>query len=83
VLLFDYLKKKKTQGTLVVNVQANTATKYRAATLSTVKAPITMPPPPNKTVNKDGADLPMVPLHAVMAIERHPPRGHEPIFWVL
>lgn len=83
VLLFDYLKKKRTQGKLVINVQANTATKYREATLSIVRAPITMPPPPNKTVNKDGAELPMVPLHAIMAIERHPPHGQTAIFWVL
>ena len=41
-----------------------------------------MPPPPNKTKNKEGT-LPLLNLFAVMAIERNPPKGHEALCWVL
>lgn len=82
-LLFDHLKGKKAQGKVTVTVQVNGKKKYRKADLSIVYRPITMPPPPNKTVKKDGPRLPMVPLCAIMAIERHPPRNQAGIFWVL
>jgi len=53
--LFDHLKSKRAQGRVTVSVQVNDKTKYRDAELSIVFAPITIPPPPNKTVKKDGA----------------------------
>ena len=83
ILLFDHLKAKKAQGKVTVTMQVNGKKKYRKAELSIVYRPITMPPPPNKTVKKDGPNLPMVPLCAIMAIERHPPRNQAGIFWVL
>jgi len=82
-LLFDHLKAKKAQGKVTVTIQVNGKKKYRQAELSVVYRPITMPPPPNKTVKKDGPNLPMVPLCAIMAIERRPPRNQAAIFWVL
>jgi hypothetical protein len=82
-LLFDYLKAKKAQGRVTVTIQVNGKKKYRDAELSIVYRPITMPPPPNKTVKKDGPNLPMVPLYAIMAIERRPPKNQSGIFWVL
>jgi hypothetical protein len=83
ILLFDHLKAKRAQGKAEVTIQVNGEKKYRKAELSIVYRPITMPPPPNKTVKKDGPNLPMVPLYAIMAIERHPPRNQSGIFWVL
>jgi len=82
-LLFDYLKAKKAQGKVAITIQVNGKKKYRKAELSIVYQPITMPPPPNKTVKKDGPNLPMVPLCAIMAIEKHPPCNQAGIFWVL
>ncbi len=82
-MLFDYLKAKRAQGKVTINIQVNGKKKYRNAELSIVYVPITMPPPPNKTVSKDGPNLPIVPLYAVMAIERRPPKNQTGIFWVL
>jgi hypothetical protein len=42
-----------------------------------------MPPPPSKMLSKVGPDLPMVPLPAVMAVEKHPPKEAEALLWVL
>jgi len=83
ILLFDHLKAKRAQGKVEVTIQVNGKKKYRKAKLSIVYQPITMPPPPNKTIKKDGPSLPMVPLYAIMAIERHPPKDQSGILWVL
>lgn len=80
--LFDYMKAKQAQGKMTLNIQVNGQDKYRPATLSIIYSPISMPPPPNKTRNKDG-DLPLLDLFAVMAIERNPPKGYEALCWVL
>lgn len=82
-LLFDYLKSQRAQTKVTVTVQVNRKKKFRDAELSIVYIPISMPPPPNKTVRKDGPNLPMVPLFAIMAIERRPPANHNAILWVL
>ena len=83
VLLFDHLKAKKAQGKVAVTVQVNSKKKYRQAELSIVYCPITMPPPANKTVKKDGANLPIVPLVAILAVERRPPKQQQPVCWAL
>ena len=82
-LLFDHLKSKKAQGKVTITIKTNAKKKFMQAELSIVYCPITMPPPPNKTIKKDGPRLPMVPLFAIMAIERRPPRNTNGIFWVL
>ena len=82
-LLFDYLKSKKAQGKMTIDLQVNDKKKFRKAELSIIFAEISMPPPPNKTKPKDGSNLPIVPLRAIMAIERTPPKSQEPICWVL
>lgn len=83
-LLFDHLKAKRAQAKVEVTIQVNGKQgKYRNAELSIVYASITMPPPPNKTVNKDGANLPMVPLQAILAIERNPPANQSAVLWLL
>ncbi len=82
-LLFDELKAKKAQGRTTVTIQVNGRKKFRKAELSIIYLAFTMPPPPNKTVTKDGSNLPMVDLYAVMAIEKRPPKGHDALLWVL
>ncbi|VAW78389.1 hypothetical protein MNBD_GAMMA12-2919 [hydrothermal vent metagenome] len=80
--LFDYLQNKRAQGKVTVNIQVNGASKFRDVALSVIYTKVSIPPPPNKTKKKDGA-LPMIELFAVMAIERKPPAGHDPLCWVL
>lgn len=82
-LLFDKITSMRSQGSVTVKIQVNGVRKYRNAKLSIVRMPFSMPPPSNKTVKKDGNNLPMVPLIAVMATERRPPKGEEPLHWVL
>ncbi len=81
--LFDKLRDQRAKGKIDVCIQVNGTKKFRTATLSIIHMPFTMPPPPNKTITKDGTNLPMVSLHAIMAIERRPPKGAEPIEWTL
>ena len=76
-LLFDHLKAKKAQGKVTITIQVNRKKKFRQTELSIVYCPITMPPPPNKTIKKNGPHLPLVPLFAIMAIERRPPRNQK------
>jgi hypothetical protein len=80
--LFDYLKNKRAQGKITINLQINEQNKYRQATLSVIYSPISMPPPPSRTRSKDG-ELPLLELFSVMAIERNPPKGCDALCWVL
>ena len=81
--LFDTLRGRRAMGRVDVEVQVNAKKKLRTATLSIIHMAFSMPPPPNKTATKDGTNLSMVPLHAIMAIERNPPKSHDPIEWTL
>jgi len=80
--LFDELLNRRAQGRTTVRLQVNGRKKYRVATLSIIYTPISMPPPRKRTVSKDG-ELPMVPLTAIMAIERGAPKSHDKLCWVL
>ena len=80
--LFDYLKDKRAQGEMKINLQVNEEKKFRAASLSIVFEKITIPAPSNKTKSKDG-HLPIIDLWAIMAVERTPPAGHDALCWVL
>ena len=81
--LFDKLAERPSEGNTTVTVQINGTKKYRQATLSIMRMAFSMPAPQNKTVPKDGANLPMVPLTAVMAVEEEPPEGETALRWVL
>lgn len=83
IFLFDHLHAQKEQGVINIQLQVNDKHKFRAAKVSIMFTPISMPAPPDRTVEKDGAHLPMVPLYAIMASEKTPPPGHAPICWVL
>ncbi len=80
--LFDFLKGKRAQGKTIIDLQVNDDKKFRQAELSIIYTNISMPPPPNKTANKDG-ELPILEMSAIMAIERNPPTGADPLCWVL
>jgi hypothetical protein len=81
--LFDTLEKKKAQGKTTITLQVNGKEKYRQACLSIIYSSITIPPPPNKTVKKDGKNLPHVSVQAIMAVERNPPKNSKPIKWLI
>lgn len=82
--MFDLLEKQKAQGVRRIKIQTlGRGKKYRTVKLSIIYKEVTLSPPPNKTVNKDGECLLMLPLTAIMAIERNPPKGVRPIKWVL
>ena len=73
--LFDFLKAKRAQGKTSIELQVNDDNKFRQAELSIIYSTISMPPPPNKTINKDG-ELPILEMSAIMAVERNPPSGY-------
>ena len=82
--IFDALSARRAQGRTRVRLQVNGRKKYREASLSIIYLPISMPAPTNRTVAKDGASLPMVPLTAIMAVEKQSSRElHDRVCWVL
>ena len=80
--LFDHLKGMRAKGRSTISIQVNGKKKFREAFVSVIYTTISMPPPSNKTENKDGY-LPMIELSAIMAIERNPPKGCDALCWVL
>ncbi len=82
IWLFDELLNSRAQGRTTVRLQVNGRSKFREAKLSIIYKPISMPPPRKRTVNKDG-NLPMVPLTAIMAVEKRAENSHEKLCWVL
>ncbi len=81
--LFDKLEEMKAQGKTKIKLQVNNKKKFRSATLSIIYSSVSIPPPPNKTVKKDGTNLPHINLTAIMAIERNPPKSAKPIKWLI
>lgn len=81
--LFDTLINRRAQGRTTIKLQVNGSKKYRKANLSIIYLPITMPPPLNRTAPKDGTELPMVTLTAIMAIEKQASNPHDKLCWVL
>lgn len=81
--LFDHLESKKAQGKIEIDIQVNKIKKFRKANLSVIFSNVKVPPPPDRTVNKDGVNLPNLELRAIMAIERNPPANTDPIKWVI
>lgn len=81
--LFDNLENQPVAGYFDVDVQVNDENKFRKARLSVTFCKITISPPANRTVRKDGDHLDNIQMTSIMAIERKPPKGAEPIKWIL
>jgi hypothetical protein len=81
--LFDYFRSLPGMSTINIKFQINKDVKYREATLSISFAEFTLPPPPNRTYNKDGRELANLKLWGIIAIEQNPPEGEEAINWLL
>ncbi|MHB1949443.1 MAG: IS4 family transposase [Gammaproteobacteria bacterium] len=81
--LFDKLETMKAQGKISIKLQVNNKKKFRTANLSIIYTSVSIPPPPNKTMTKDGKHLPFVTVQAIMAIERNPPKLVKPIKWLI
>jgi len=70
-------------STINIKFQINKDVKYREATLSISFTEFILPPPPNRTYNKDGKELANIKLWGIIAIEQNPPEGEEAINWLL
>ena len=81
--LFEFVANKAVQGSMEVRVQANGKKKFRQATLSIRYAQVSIPAPANKTINKDGENLPHVAVWAILAKEEKPPASAKAIEWML
>jgi hypothetical protein len=77
--LWDYLSHQPCGGTMQVEIPRNRNRPARAATLELRWAKIQIQPPRVGCKNSWGRQ----PLWALLASERHPPKGVEPIEWVL
>ena len=68
---------------MIIDLQTNNETKYRKAELSIAFDKFTLPPPPNRTIKKDGKDLYNIELWGIMIKEENPPKGEEALQWLL
>ena len=73
----------ESKGRKIIKIQINGEEKYREAALSIKFSKISIPSPPNRTVNKDGAHLPHIQLWGIMAQEKNPPDNMEELQWLL
>jgi hypothetical protein len=78
----SFLESHKTLGVIDVEVR-DQHQRMRVAALSVWAAPVTFPPPANRTETINGNDLVFVPLWGIYAKELKPPKGEPPIEWLL
>lgn len=83
IKLFSFFEALPPQGRHTIKIQTQTDKKYRNVTLNLSYAPFHLSPPPNKTANKDGPDLPHLPIWGIMVREDNPPEGVDSISWLL
>lgn len=75
----DELARTKALGNLALKLTHRKKRKRREATVSIYVAPLTLLGPRRPKSVK----LPQVPVTAILAIEENPPKGEEPIEWLL
>lgn len=74
----------KPAGNVTIKINSpQSGKKYRNVKLTVIYKKISMPPPPNRTLNNSNNDLPMIEMTGIMAIERNPPKGETPLKWIL
>ena len=81
--LFDYFNSLISEKKIIIELQTNSETKYRKAELSIVFDKFTLPPPPDRTVNRNGKGLYNIELWGVMIKEEYPPEDEEALQWLL
>lgn len=81
--IFDYFRSLKPEATITTEIQINKEKKHRKAKLCVAFKKFTLPPPPNRTANKDGKKLYNMDLYGVIILEKKPPKNHEPLEWLL
>ena len=81
--MFDYFHSLCPSGNVTIDIQVNGDTKYRKAELSIAFDKFTFPPPPNRTVKKDGNQLDNIELYGIMIKEKNPPKDQEALEWLL
>ena len=81
--MFDYFYSLNSSGKITIDIQVNKETKYRKAELSIAFEKFTFPPPPNRTVKKDGNKLDNMELYGIMIKEENPPKDQEALEWLL
>lgn len=81
--MFDYFRSLKPEAIITTEIQVNKEKKHRKANLAVAFKKFTLPPPPNRTVNKDGEKLHNIDLYGVIILEKTPPKNHEPLEWLL
>lgn len=82
--LFELLETSRDQGVVSIQVSSSKqGKKYRKANLSIIYKKISIPPPPNRTLNNSDNNLPMLEMTAIMALERKAIKNEPAIKWVL
>lgn len=81
--LFDYFSALKENFQMEITYQINSDKKYRTANLSVSFKDFSFPPPPSRTINKDGDNLSNINLYGVYVKEINPPKDCKPLNWML
>jgi hypothetical protein len=81
--MFDYFASLPIKGKVNIEIQVNKDKKHRKAELFISFGQYTLPAPPDRTVNKNGNQLPHLPLWGVLIQERNLPANEEALKWLL
>ncbi len=81
--LFDHFHSLIPEKRIIIDIQVNSETKYRQAELSISFDKFTLPPPPSRTINKDGKELYNIELWGIMIKEECPPTNEGALEWLL
>lgn len=81
--MFDYFESLPVKGKVNTEIQVNKDKKHRKAELFISFGQYTLPAPPDRTINKNGNQLPHLPLSGVLIQERNPPVNEEALKWLL
>ncbi|MEK7107505.1 MAG: IS4 family transposase, partial [Patescibacteria group bacterium] len=76
--LFEAIRRQEPLATMTVHIPTRAGQKARAALLTLRCAHLTIPPP--ETPRRKGENI---PVHAIEAYERHPPKATAPLHWIL
>ena len=86
--LWDHMGKQAEAGRITVEIPARRKTQHgqereARTALLTVKFGSFLFNPPRNNVKHRSSELPDLPMHAVYVFEAHPPKGAEPVEWML
>lgn len=78
--LLEFIKTQKSQGKILIEIPSRGGRRSREAVLDVSFGAVKVTPPRD---SEKWEKLPPLYIHAIHAVEKHPPKNEEPIDWIL